>query len=309
MKRSAACLFLLAAATLPVLACRDSRKVESGKVEAVVTVLPHQWLVEQVGGEHVAVTTMVRPGESAEMYQPTDAQISQVMAANVYFRTGMPLEEGPGFQAIRRSGKVRVVDLRDGVALREMQQHSHHEEEDGHDHDHGDAHDHASESPMGKDPHIWLSPKLLKVQAKTAADALSEVDPAHREDYQRNLAALVERLDELDQQIRETLKSHRDKAFFVFHPAWGYFADEYGLRQIAIETEGKEPSDRELTALQQQARQEGVKVIFIQQQTAGGSAKAIAQAVGARTEYLHDLPEDLPESLLRTARLLAESYQ
>ena len=96
---------------------------------------------------------------------------------------------------------------------------------------------------------------------------------------------------------------------FVFHPAWGYFADEYGLRQVAVELEGKEPTDRELTELQQLARREGVRVIFVQPQISGQSAEAIARAVGARVEVFDPLAEDLPSELLRAAEVLTGSYR
>lgn len=315
MKLARFLLLPAALVSLVLFGCQSgSSPDKDGKITVAVTMLPHAWLVQQVGGDRVEVVTLVKPGESAELYQPTDAQISQVMRSKAYFRVGMPLERSRGFQAIESSGKVKVVDLRDGIPLRQMERHAHHEEgETGQGHKDSEAvslnSGSAAESHEGKDPHIWLSPRLLKIQARTVADTLAEIDPAHKEDYEQNLASLSKRLDEIDQSIRTTLEPYRGKAFFVFHPAWGYFADEYGLRQIAIETEGKEPSDQELTALQQQVREQGVKVIFIHPQTASRAAKAIATAIGGRTETLEDLPADLPESLLRTARLLAQSYR
>ncbi|MCR4413944.1 MAG: zinc ABC transporter substrate-binding protein, partial [Thermoguttaceae bacterium] len=270
------------------LGCSGASEDTPGKVRAAVSVLPHAWLVEAIGGPHVEVLTLVRPGESAELYQPTDAQVSQVARASVYFRTGMPLENSRGFHALRSLGRPKVVDLREGIALRAMTPHRHSEETEGPhatgDQPDGDAagpHD-ANSDVVGKDPHIWLSPRLLKIQARTIAQTLSSIDPQHAAEYQANLAGLEKRLDEADRRIRDTLGPHRGRAFFVFHPAWGYFADDYGLRQISIETEGKEPSDRELTALQNLARQERAKVIFVHPQGGTRSAQAVAQAIGAR---------------------------
>jgi zinc transport system substrate-binding protein len=297
--------FFVVLLLLPLIVACGAPTAREGKVRAMVTVIPHVWLVEQIGGEHVEVAAMVRPGESAELYQPTDAEVSRVMSSDVYFRVGMPLEDSPGFRAIRAS-KLRIVDLREGIALRPIERHSHHEEA-GHDEP---GHDHAHEDEEGrKDPHIWLSPRLLKVQARTVADTLCEIDPPHADDYRANLAAVLKRLDELDREIGKLIEPYRGRAFFVFHPAWGYFAEDYGLRQMAIETGGKEPSDRELSDLQQEARAEKIRVIFVQPQSAGRAAKAIAEAIGGRTETAEDLAKDLPNGLLQMARRLAESYQ
>ncbi len=297
-----------------VLGCSGTSEQTPGKIRAAVSVLPHAWLVEQIGGSRVEVLTLVRPGESAELYQPTDAQVSQVARASVYFRTGMPLENSRGFQALRSLGGPKVVDLREGIALRAMTPHWHSEETEG-PHETGDHPDgdvagphHGNADLAGKDPHIWLSPRLLKIQARTIAQTLSSIDPQQAAEYQARLAGLEARLDEADRRIRDTLGPHRGRAFFVFHPAWGYFAEDYGLRQIAIESEGKEPSDRDLTALQNLAREERARVIFVHPQSPARSAQAIAQAIGARVEILDDLPSNLLEGLLETARQLAESF-
>jgi len=283
---------------------------DPGKTVIAVTIVPHAWLVRQIGGDRADVVTMVQPGQSAELYQPTDAQITRLSEAVAYLRVGMPLEGSRGLRAILAGRAVKVVDLRDGIRLREMAEHPHPEERgDGGGSERGSpTGDVSADRHRGKDPHIWLSPKLLIVQARAVADTLAELDPAHREEYSRNLAELQRKLDEVDQTIRGTLAPFRGRAFFVYHPAWGYFADEYGLRQIAVEIEGKEPSDRELTELQRHAREEGAKVIFVQKQTAGRAAKALAAAIGGRTEVLGDLEYDVPASLLRAARLLAESF-
>jgi zinc transport system substrate-binding protein len=276
-----------------------------------VSIAPQVWLVEQIGGEHVEVTAMVKPGESHETYQPTDAQIAQVMTGAALFRIGIPFENGRAFRGMISKRGLRVVDTREGIELREMSplerggdsSHAGHGHgDDGHD----DAHHHDHE---GKDPHVWLSPCLLKAQARTIATTLAELDPAHRADYERNLAALEQKLDAADSEIRRTLQPHRGKMFLVFHPAWGYFADDYGLKQVAIEAEGKEPSDKEATALQKIARREGIRVVFVQPQIASRGAEAIAQAIGARLETLDPLAPDVLDNLVRAGRVIANSYR
>jgi zinc transport system substrate-binding protein len=260
-----------------------------------VSIIPEAWLVRRIGGQHVDVVTLVAPGENPHTYQPTDAQVSRVMTSAVYFRMGVPFEKGPWFQALQNSRALKIVDLRDGIKLREIK---------ADDHDHaGHAHGSCC-SDDGRDPHVWLTPQLLKTEAATIARTLGHLDAVHQETYQANLKALSEELDELDRKIRDRLKGIQHRSFFVFHPAWEYFADEYGLHEVAIEVEGKEPSDRELTELQRLARAEKAAVVFVQPQISGRAAKAVADATGARVETADPMAEDLPAQLLRLADAL-----
>lgn len=355
------CLALLAGwICFSAIGCGPPLKGPDDKLRVAVSIVPQSWLVKKIGGEHVEVFSLSKPGEDPHTYSPTDAEVSDLMRSKVYFRIGIEFEQGNWFRAIEKSQTLKMVDLRRGIDLLEMTPHHHHHHDDDHDghdhekgekeahdhkkadkahkhdhdhskdvkkekatshlhdhdhdhdHDHGHAHDHGHEHAHdhgGKDPHIWLSPALLKKQAHTIAATLADVDPAHRDAYMANLKAVEQELDEADKQIREQLAPLKGKAFFVFHPAWGYFADAYGLRQLAIEVEGKEPSDQELTEVQQAARKEGAKVIFVQPQIPGRAAQAVAQAIGARTENLDPMAEDVLENLKRVAAAIAKSYQ
>jgi len=302
-------------AAVAAAGCGGSTSPRSdGKVPVAVSVAPQAWLVEQIGGPHVDVVTIVRPGESPATYQPTDAEISRVMQASVFFRLGVPFENGGWFEAIQDSEQLKIVDLRKGIDLRTIERHVHHEAEPAEDsHDHA-GHDHAQcehcvHHEDGTDPHIWLSPLLLRTQARTIAGELANLAPQHKETFFENVTALEERLVETEAKLHEKLQPLRGKAIFVFHPAWGYFTDEFGLKQVAIELEGKEPSDRELTELQQAARESGTKVIFVQPQISSKSAEAVAQAIGGRVETIDPLAPDVPANLLRAADALVESYQ
>jgi zinc transport system substrate-binding protein len=276
----------------------EAAETSNASVKAVVSILPQAWLVEQVGGEHVEVMVLARPGESPATYQPTDAQVSDALRADVYFRIGVPFERGGWSNALGATPDLRVVDLRRGVPLREIEAHTH--DHDDHDHDHGHSHD---------DPHIWLAPGLLKIQAMTVAETLAEIDPDHRATYHTKLDEILSRLDAADAAIRNRLAAHDGKAFFVFHPAWGYFADAYGLEQIAIEIGGKQPSDHELTRLQQLARDHQARVIFIQPQIAGVGVEAVAATTGATVETIDPLSPDVIDNLERVAERLARSFE
>jgi len=267
-------------------------------VTVATSIAPHAWLIERIGGDAVVVHTVLRPGESPTTHQPSDAQVSRVLASRVFFRCGVPFEAGAWFRALE--GQLEIVDLRQGVATRPMATHAHFGET---------AETETPDHIVAVDPHIWLSPRRLMVQAGTVAATLQRLDPGHARDYAARLAALVAELEDLDLGIADTLAPYRGRAFVVFHPSWGYFADDYGLRQVAIEIEGKEPSDIEVTDIQEATREHEISVIYVQPQIAGKSARAIAGVLGARLETLDPLAPDIVANLRRTAEIIAGGFR
>jgi zinc transport system substrate-binding protein len=286
-------LFLL----LVFAACGDGGS--TGRLPVTVSIEPHAWLVERIGGDRVSVAVLVGPGESPHSYQPSDLQVTNVVRSVLYFRTGVPFERGKWLSAIRSAKDLRVVDLREGVTLRTMES-GHHGEEDR---DHGE--DAGAEA---LDPHIWLSPTAHIVQAEAVKDALVAADPEGRSDFESRFRELVADLVSARQQVREILAPIAGKRILVFHPAYGYFCDEFGLQQVAIEAEGKEPSDQELTALLAQARADGTRAIFVQEQISGRSAQAIAGTLGIALVRLDPLARNVPENLIRMAKLMRRAF-
>ena len=233
------------------------------KVRVFVSILPQVEFVERIGGDRVDVEPLVLPGQSPHTYNPTPKQIAGLSRADLYFRIGVPFEESllPKIEGTIKH--PQIVDTRRGIKLRRM---------DAGDHDH----DHRA---GGDDPHLWLNPLLVKKQCETIRDALIQIDPAGTAEYERNCAAFAEELDALHDRLQKALAPLKGREFFVFHPAYGYFADAFGLKQVAVEVEGKEPRAQQLSALIQKARQRGVKVIFVQPQFSPKSAEAVAAAI------------------------------
>lgn len=273
-----------------------------------VSVPPHAWLVQQVASNlpNVEVITVVPPGASPATYQPTDIQVSQLSKARLLFAAGVPFEQGAWAQALSNIKSLRTIDLRTGIELRDMESHSHDDHADSADDGH-DEHDHNDEL-LGKDPHTWLAPSNLRVQADAIARALAELDPANADAYQQNALAVASELVTLDTDLVELLRPYRDRSFFVFHPAWGYFADAYGLNQIAIEIEGKNPTDRELTELQRMATETGTKTIFVQPQIAGFAAEAVATTIGGSVKRIDPLEPNVLDNLRAVANAIIASF-
>ncbi len=291
-----------------ITGCGDStpRSTTSAAITVAVSIAPQAWLVGRIGDPHVDVVTVLEAGRTPETYQPTDVQVGRIMSADIYFRIGVPFENSPWFSAIERAGGPVIVDTSRGVPLRYFTTADDDESPLPLD-DHA-VHNHHGHHHTGPDPHIWLSPPLLKIQARTIAQVLIKLDPQHKAHYVRNLESLESQLDRLDATIRDTLTPIRGKTVIVFHPAWGYLADQYSLQQAAIEIEGKQPSDYELTQLQRLARDGGIKVVFVGPQSSSRPATAIAKVIGARVEVIDPLAPDVDENLLRVARKLVESY-
>ncbi|MEL7059400.1 MAG: zinc ABC transporter substrate-binding protein [Acidobacteriota bacterium] len=281
----------------PVAAATSS---PGSPLRVTVTIPPLVWLVSSVAGPDVEVAALVDAGESPETFQPTDRQVTDAARSEIFFRVGVTSEQGNWLQFLERRERPRVVDLREGVALRAMAAgHGRHHAAD----DPGRAQHFGSED-HGLDPHIWLSPQRLEIMAGTIAAALAEVLPGRKAVYDRNAAAVRSELRRLDEELRTALAPVRGRTFFVVHPAWGYFAHDYGLRQVAFEAEGQAPSEAELSELVRKGRRLGIRTLFVQPQTRSSAPASLARALGARLETLDPLAVDLPENLRRAGESL-----
>jgi len=277
------------------------------------SVLPIQTFVKAIGAEHVDARAMVRPGFDPHTYDPTPQQISALAGAVLYVRTGVPFEEA-WMERIRSANpRMQVLDARDGIPLLAMAGHSHDEKEQAEGR-HGDAPGadteqaddaHAAEP----DPHVWTSPPLVNQMVGVIRDKLSELDPAHAAEFGRNHDAFVAELEALDRELHALLDPLPSRRFMVFHPAWGYFADTYGLTQVSIEREGKGPGARALAALIEQAKQEKIKVVFVQPQFDQRQALQVAQAIGGAVIAVDPLAADYVENLRRVGQQFAQALR
>ena len=261
----------------------------SAPLPVFVSILPQQYFVEQVGGDHVAVSVLVGPGQSPETYEPTPKQMAALSRARIYFSIGVAFEDTWMKRIQAANPALRVAPIQRGVAIVPLAG--------------------SGGEPGGSDPHVWTSPQRVKRMAANVRDALIQADPAQRGDYESNYRTFAAELDKLDGDIRTLLAPARGKAFMVFHPAWGYFAHDYGLRQIPIEAEGKEPGAKSLARVIELGKREGVKAIFVQSQFSRRTAETVAVAIGARVVAVDPLAENYPQNLLQVAREFAAALK
>lgn len=294
-------LFLMVPVVAPSL-------VWATPLHVFASVIPIQVFVEKVGGEHVDVRAMVRPGFNPQTYDPTPQQIAALANAELYVRTGVPFEQA-WMQRIRSANPhMQVIDLRDGIALREMEGHDH----DGHGHgdDQGpEDQAHHDARAQEQDPHLWVSPPKVAQMVGVIRDTLTELAPEHAAAFARNHDAFVAELHALERELHRLLDPLPNRKFMVFHPAWGYFADSYGLTQVPIEREGKEPGARALAALIDQAKADEVKVIFVQPQFDKRQARQVARAIGGTVIAVDPLAADYLDNLRRVGREFAHALR
>ncbi len=217
--------------------------------------------------------------------------------AAAYFSIGVPFEAAWLPRFAKAVPNMRIIPSEKGIKKTPMATHAHHDEKAG-EHDAGADHKHGV-----LDPHVWLAPDQVRIIAKNIATGLEDVDAANKAVYQKNLQAFLKEIDALDAEVKADLAAlPADKrVFMVFHPAWGYFAKEYGLTQIPIESEGKEPGPKQLAAIIDQGRKHGVTAIFVQPQFSDKSAKVIAKELGARVQPLNPLAPDWADNLRKAA--------
>lgn len=261
-------------------------------VRVAVSVLPLATFAERVGGDRVSVQALVGPGQNPHSFEPTARQVEELTGAALFWRAGMPFEE-PWIARLRSQNRsLAVLDARDGLDLPASGAGS------AGGHHHGDG--------RGHDPHVWTSPVLVRAIVPRLAEALAALDPAGAAAYRTNAAAYLVELDALDTELRGTLAPLRDRRFLVYHPAWGELAATYGLEQIAIERDGKEPGARRLAELATLARQAGLRVIFVQPQSSPRSAQTLAREIGAQVVTVDPLARDYAATLRALARALVE---
>lgn len=289
---------LVAALCLALFGCGGAPPPDDGELRIAVSVAPQAWLVERIAGPDARIQVVAPPGSSPETHQPTDADAARIARSDLYLRIGVPSERGPWLAALGGDRGPLIVDQHAGLELRPIEGHDHGQAHHDHDHDH-----------HGPDPHVWLAPSLLVRQARTVAEALAAVDPARAAEYAARADATVAELEALDAELEELLAPYRGRAFLVYHPAWGYLADAYGLEQIAVERAGRDPSDAELTALARLVRERGIGSLFVQPQIDARSAARIAEALDLELVTIDPLRRDVPDNLRSVAAALVDSWR
>ncbi|MBW1920251.1 MAG: zinc ABC transporter substrate-binding protein [Deltaproteobacteria bacterium] len=263
--------------------------VAATPVKVVVSILPQKYFLQKIGGEFVDVSVMVLPGANPATYEPKARQMAALTKAKIYFAIGVPFEKRWLPRFAKFNSKMVIVHTEEGIEKVAMKSFN--------------PGSRKSRSAGIKDPHVWLSPPLVMIQARNILRGLVKVDREHRQVYETNYKNFILELVNLDLEIQDMISA--DKAggvFMVYHPSWGYFAKTYGLRQVSIEMEGKEPSPKQLETLIRFAINEGINVIFVQPEFSTKSALTIAGAIKAKVAPADPLALNWADNLRKVAR-------
>ncbi|MDR2028759.1 MAG: zinc ABC transporter substrate-binding protein [Treponema sp.] len=245
-----------------------------------VSILPQAYFAGYIGGDRIQTIVLAGPGQNPHTYEPSPKQMADLAGAGAWILSGTEFEISlrPKIEAL--FPKLRIIDGTRGVRFRTLEVP---EEEDP---------DHPQEGDLSIDRHTWLGAEPAKIMAAHIRDACTGLDPGGAAWYGANYEALIGEIDGEFRRLKQELEPLRGKAVFVYHPAFGYFLDEFGIRQEAVETGGKEPTPRILNALIARARREGAAAIFVQAQFPVNAARTVAASVGAELIALDPLSPD-----------------
>ncbi len=273
---------LLISATF-LLIC--GRPAQAGKKLVVfVSIPPQKYFLQQIGKQRVDVQVMVQPGASPATYEPKPRQMAAISRTHIYFAIGVPFEKTWLKKIAATNPNMQVVHTDHGIPKIPMAAN-----QIGSDH-HGEL-----------DPHIWLSPKLVMIQARTYLNALIKIDPDHRAVYEANTNLFISKLADLDADLKQIFADKQGLQFLVFHPSWGYFARSYGLKQVPVEIEGKDPKPAQLKTLIEHAKKQHINIIFVQPQFSSRSAELVAKEIGGQVIFADPLASDWSVNLREVA--------
>lgn len=263
--------------------CTNAPSSDGELINISVTIAPEKEFVSRIAGDKAFVNVIVPTGADPENYDPTIADIKAFSDADLYFTIGVPSEENSILPMM--DGDTAVVRLEESVS---------------------------AEIPdlyigTERDPHIWLSAERVKIMARAICSSLSEIDPENADFYSSNAEAYIAELADSKAYADELLSDLTNRNIIVYHPAFGYFADEHSLTMHALENEGKEATAKELASLIDYAKAEGITTVFYQEESSGKQAETFASEIGGKAVMLSPLSENYIESYRLTAEKIKES--
>jgi zinc transport system substrate-binding protein len=283
--------FLFALLTVSLLSCNPKSK-ETEKPIIMVSILPQKYFVEEIAGDKFEVNLMIPPGASPATYDPTPRQMQDMANANLYFKIGYI-----GFELnwINRVANdypdVSFINSSDGIDFKETEE------------QHGDH------SHYRLEPHVWMSPKNVKVISANILKAVTEADPENSDFYQSNYKIFLEKITMVDEKIKSKLTNIQSRDFIIYHPALTYYARDYDLNQYSLEIDGKEPSVKQMTELIKLAKEKNIKVIFVQSQFNQEEARTLEKEINGTVYPIDPLDYHWEKQILSITDILSEQLK
>ncbi|EGK8036352.1 zinc ABC transporter solute-binding protein [Campylobacter lari] len=255
-----------------------------------VSIPPQAFFVEKIAKDSVEINILISPNSNEHNVEFKPMMIKNLEKSKIYFLADLELEKILENKFKNTLKNVKIVNINNGISLLEN------DETDEHEHD---EHEHGK-----NDPHTWLDPILVKIQAQNIYKALSQTFPQNKDFYAKNLENFLKELDDLNSVIKTNLQDIKHREFIVYHPSWNYLAKRYNLIQIPVEIDGKEPKIQDLQKLIKIAKEKNIKVIFVQPGFSENSAKVLSKELNAKIVFIDHLAKDWDKELLKTIQAL-----
>lgn len=281
---AAAAAALLLSAGCSVQTSGSGTASSDGKPIIAVSIVPEATFAGAVCGDLADIVTIVPPGSSPETYEPTPQEMAQFSQAEAYFAIGVPVEDSQVLPKAEGISTMKIVKLQDAVSK---------------------TYPDRTFQDGERDPHIWLSPKRVKVMVQAIADEMASLDPANSAQYSANAQDYMKKLDSLDSRVSSILADAKDKSILVFHPAFGYMAEDYGLNMVALQEEGKEATASHLEQMVDFAKQKGITTVFYQEEVDSKQTQAFAEEIGGQAVQLTPLAANYEDNMVQMAEAMA----
>jgi zinc transport system substrate-binding protein len=245
---------------------------DSGKRIITVSIAPFKYFVEEIAGDDFVVNVMVPAGSNPHIYEPFPEQINKLRKSIAYISNGYLGFEITWLDRFYESNRnMKRISLGDKINPLISGQH------------------HEGDHVEGADPHYWVSPKCAMIMALSLKEFLSDLNPSHKQKYENNYHTLVSKIQMIDKKAQALFTGIQNRSFMIYHPNLGYLARDYGLEEIAVEFEGKEPPPSRMKGLIDRARKDNLRTIFVQREYDTKNAKAIANETGAEIKIIDPL--------------------
>ncbi len=285
--------FLIISASLFSCHSKKSDKAGEGKPVVTVTILPEKTFVQKIGGDDFNVNVLIPPGASPATYTLLPSQLKDIANSDIWFRMGYIAFEQSWHEKITQVNKnMQVVDLSEGLDL--IKQESNRPASHGH--------------AQGVDPHIWLSPALVKQMSQKIMQELSDLNPEKSAEYKANYLRFVKEIDQLNIKIRNALQPYQGRNIIMFHPSLSYYARDYGLNQFALETGGKEPTPQHMAQIIDMAKDENIRVIYIQSEFDREHARVFAEEIDGKIIQISPLDPAWSDNLTEITNTLIDNF-
>ncbi len=276
-----------------LLGCGTPKKEEvKPSKNILVSILPQKTFVEKIAGDDFKVNVLIPPGTSPAAYSLTPSQMAEIAGSPLWFRIGyIGFELSWKDKIAEINPKMKIVDLSEGLNLIQTQTNN------------------GENMKTGTDPHIWLSPALVKEMATKILKELSDLNPEQSVKYKTNYLEFVKEIDQLDIEIRKLLADYSGRKIITFHPSLSYFARDYGLEQHSLESGGKEPTPQRMAELAKLAQKENIKAIYIQGELDREQARVFAEETKGEVVQVRPLDPAWAENLLEMTHIFVKNFQ